>query len=204
MNNIDIISILYIAFRFSPFILVSFFTLSSIFNQDFKGFVYLGGLLIACFITVLISNSNIIDFSTSNIDENDMFNGITKVCNLMTLSKTGPISNIPLSILVLSYTLFYLSAVIWEYKLAAQNVPTLIILPLLVIADIFWHSYNKCASPYGVIAALVLGIGLGSGFSYAVMRSGNKNLIYFSGISNKESCSVPKKQLFRCVTKRIN
>ena len=201
MNNIDIISILYIAFRFSPFILVSFFTLSSIFNQDFKGFVYLGGLLIACFITVLISNSDIIQFSKSN--ENDMFNGITKVCNLMTLSKTGPISNIPLSILVLSYTLFYLSAVIWEYKLAAQNVPTLIILPLLVIADVFWHSYNNCASPYGVIASLVLGIGLGSGFSYAVMRSGNKNLIYFSGISNKESCSVPKKQLFRCVTKRV-
>lgn len=201
MNNIDLFSFLYIAFRFAPFILVSYFTLSSVFNQDLKGFVYLGGLLIACFITVLVSNSagDMLLFKNQQSDvDNDMFNGITKVCNLMTLSKTGPISNIPLSLLVLVYTLFYLSAFIWRYKLASQNVPTLIILPLLVIGEIFWHTYNQCAGPIAVIAAIVLGVGLGTGFAYAVMNSGNKNLTYFSGISNKESCSAAKNQVFRC------
>ena len=106
MNNIDLFSFLYIAFRFAPFILVSYFTLSSVFNQDLKGFVYLGGLLIACFIAVLVSNSaGDTLFSNDNKDiDNDMFNGVTKVCNLMTIGKAGPISNIPLSLLVLVYT----------------------------------------------------------------------------------------------------
>ncbi len=201
MNNIDLFSFLYIAFRFAPFILVSYFTLSSVFNQDLKGFVYLGGLLIACFIAVLVSNSaGDTLFSNDNKDiDNDMFNGVTKVCNLMTIGKTGPISNIPLSLLVLVYTLFYLSAFIWKYKLASQNIPTLIILPSLVIGEIFWHTYNKCASPIAVIAAIILGLALGVGFAYAIMNTGNKKLTYFSGISNKESCTAAKNQVFRCV-----
>ena len=48
--NIDLIKIVYLFFRLAPIIIVSYFTLSSIFNNDLKGIVYLAGLLLTCMI----------------------------------------------------------------------------------------------------------------------------------------------------------
>ena len=55
--ELNIITLLYLFFRLAPFVIVSFFALSSLFNQDIKGLIYLVGLLLACFLTVLIGNS---------------------------------------------------------------------------------------------------------------------------------------------------
>ena len=42
--DFNIINILYMFFRLAPFIIVSYFTLQSIFNQDLKGVIYLIGI----------------------------------------------------------------------------------------------------------------------------------------------------------------
>ena len=47
--DFNIINILYMFFRLAPFIIVSYFTLQSIFNQDLKGVIYLIGLLVNLF-----------------------------------------------------------------------------------------------------------------------------------------------------------
>jgi hypothetical protein len=44
--EVNLLSISYLFFRLAPFIIVCFFTLNSIFNQDLRGIIYLCGLLI--------------------------------------------------------------------------------------------------------------------------------------------------------------
>jgi len=54
--QLNIVSIFYLFFRLAPFIIVSYFSLQSIFNQDMKGLVFLIGLLITTFLTIFIGN----------------------------------------------------------------------------------------------------------------------------------------------------
>ena len=61
--DFNLINILYMFFRLAPFIIVSYFTLQSIFNQDLKGVIYLIGLLIliaGIFISFLARDSMIL------------------------------------------------------------------------------------------------------------------------------------------------
>ena len=51
--DINFFALTYLFLRLAPFILVSFFSISSIFNQDFKGIVYLITLLASTFIVLL-------------------------------------------------------------------------------------------------------------------------------------------------------
>ena len=51
--DIQLTALFYLFLRLAPFILVSYFTLSSVFHTDLKGFVYLIGLLITTIIMSL-------------------------------------------------------------------------------------------------------------------------------------------------------
>jgi len=201
MLDLNIISILYIAYRLAPFILVSFFTISSIFNQDFKGLVYLSGLLMTCFICIIIGNTFRNFFENSYDQGNDIFEKTTQVCNLMTLSKHGPLSNLPLSMAVFSYTFGYLLFIIVKYNLVNQNLPTIIIFPLIITTDFFWSLNNKCAKPVSVIVACIVAGLAGVGWSAFIDSTKLTDLQYFNGLSNKEVCSRPAKQSFKCVVK---
>jgi hypothetical protein len=200
MNDLNIVSIFYITFRLAPFILVSFFSLSSILNQDLKGLIYLCGLLLACFVCMMIGNSMSSTFENGSTTA-DMYEETTRVCNLLTLSKSGPISNLPLSQAVFSYTFGYLMYIIIKYKLVNQNLPTLFIFPTLIASDLLWNSYNKCANPYSLFASMVIGGSIGVGWSAVIDSTKLTKLQYFNGLSNKESCSVPAKQSFKCIVK---
>ena len=186
--------IIYTAFRLSPFILVSFFTLSSVLNQDLKGLIYLAGLLFACFICVLMNNIQMI----SHIIPSEM----EPICNSLTLSETGRLSNIPLSMVVFAYTFGYLLFIIVSYGLASQNIPTLIIFPVLIIAEGIWNTVYKCVSPMAIIAGLVIGGLWGVIWSLIIKRTGAINIQYFNGVSNAQSCSRPSKQKFKCTMKQ--
>jgi hypothetical protein len=203
MNDLNIVSILYIAYRLAPFILVSFFSLSSIFNQDFKGLIYLSGLLMACFLCVVIGNSARSIFENEGSGTDELYENTTQVCNLLTLSKTGPLSNLPLGQAVFAYTFGYLLYIIVKYKLVNQNIPTLVIFPILISADFAWNSYNRCAKPFSVLAALIIASLFGVGWSAFIDSTKLTKLQYFNGLSNKESCSVPSKQTFKCVVKGL-
>ena len=123
----NIVSILYIAYRLSPFIIVCFFSLSSIFNQDLKGLIYICGLLITVFFSILVGNMGKSHFTVSYHNEDVVYNDVTRVCNILTLTKTGPLSLLPLSQVVLWYTYLYLGYIIMTYSLFSQNYPLLII-----------------------------------------------------------------------------
>ena len=99
--ELNIISFSYLFLRLAPFILVCFFTLTSIFNQDFKGLVYIAGLLFSSFTTIAFGNM-LSDF----IPIIDAVNK-PEVCNMITVGQSGDISKLPLGQSVISFTFGY-------------------------------------------------------------------------------------------------
>jgi hypothetical protein len=201
MNSLNIGSLLYISFRLAPFILVSYFTLSSLFNQDFKGLVYLAGLILTSFLAIILGNQFPSIYESAGDSVDNTYQNITKVCNLMTISKSGPLSNLPLSIVVFSYTFGYLLVSIVKYGLVKQNIPTIVIFPIIILSDLIWQITNGCATNAGVLTAMIVAGLAGVGWSFFIDSTKITSLQYFNGISNKESCSVPSKQFFKCTVK---
>ena len=194
---INISFLLYTAFRLAPFILVSFFSLSSILNQDVKGIVYLAGLLFASFIASMVGSIEYFKNKVENTSDNEM------ICNVLTLTDTGRFSNVPLSMVTFTYTFFFLVDIIVAKKLAVQNIPTLIIFPLIIIAEFAWNMFYKCTSMAGVVCAGVIGGLFGLAWSAIIRNSGAVNLQYFNGISNSNVCTRSSTQKFQCTTKYV-
>lgn len=195
MAELDLLSILYIAFRLAPFILVSFFSLASIINQDLKGLIYLVGLLMATASAIVLGNT--FSFTTPS-QVGTLYEQTTNTCNILTLTTAGPLSKLPLSQVVFAYTFGYLAYIIGKYKLASQNIPTLIIFPALIIADWVWMTTNGCAPAMAVLLATIVGGGIGAGWSALIDSMKLSKYQYFNGLSTKETCSLAAKQSFRC------
>jgi hypothetical protein len=201
--DINIITIAYIFFRLAPFIIVCFFSLQSVFNQDIKGIIYLVGLLLTCFVSTMIGNipglQKMTAISTSGIPVS--FN---QMCKFIELSKNGPISHLPLGQTVLGYTFAYLLYIILKYNLAGQNVPTLVLFPILIIGDYFWNLTHSCANVAALFIALLLGGIFGILWGYIIDSTGKVDLQLFNGISNAEVCSRPSRTIYRCRTRKGN
>jgi hypothetical protein len=187
--ELNIINLIYLFFRFAPFIIVSYFTLESIFNQDLKGVIYIIGLLVATVCTILFGN--IIGQSESPIIANPK-------CTTLTIGNNEPISKLPLSQTVFGYTLSYLSYFIGVNNLATQNIPTFIIFPLIILADMMWNTSNGCSSNPKLLVALIIGGLIGVLWAMIIDSTGMVSLTYFSGVSNKAVCSQPSRSMYRC------
>lgn len=195
----NIVNLLYLFFRMAPFIIVSYFTLQSVFNQDLKGLIYLVGLLVASVVTILIGN--ILPQEDKSLISNDKnFRLSNAKCNQLTLGADQPISRLPLSQTVFGYTLAYLSYFISVNSLQTQNIPMFIIFPIVILADIFWNVNNGCSSNIMLLSALILGGLVGALWAMIIDSTKMANLAYFSGISNKDVCSQPSKSMYRCRT----
>jgi hypothetical protein len=193
MAELNLTNIFYTAYRLSPFILVSFFTLSSILNQDLKGIIYLAGLLIACFFSVIVGKANVFDKES----------GVTipTICNAFALTNEGPFSRLPLSMTIFTYTFGYLLYIIGLYGLAKDNITTIILFSLLIISEWTWNIYFTCNSHMRLIGAFLVGSIIGVSWSAIIASTKQVNLQYFNGISNKEVCSLNKNVKFRCKPK---
>jgi hypothetical protein len=192
MADLNITNIFYTAYRLSPFILVCFFTLSSILNQDLKGIIYLAGLLIACFLSVIVGKASVFDFNTPT--------GET-LCNVLTLTDTEPFSRLPLSMTVFTYTFGYLLYIIGLYGLGMNNITTIVLFSGLIILDGVWNIYYNCSNFTRLFGAFLVGSAIGVAWSAIIASTKQVQLQYFNGISNKEVCSINKKIKFRCVKK---
>lgn len=190
--ELSITSLLYLFFRLSPFILVSYFSLSSVFNQDIKGLIYLAGLLIACFITILFGK----------FFENSSDDSMNPVCNLITIGSMGSFTNIPLGTVMMSYTFFYLVYIIAMYNIVMYNLPTVILFPMLILGDIIWNFRNKCYGILNIVMALCIGSGIGIFWAYIIDSIKKPDLFYLNVGSNQTVCKRPSKQLYKCTFKK--
>jgi hypothetical protein len=193
--DLNIINILYMFFRLAPFIIVSYFTLQSLFNQDLKGVIYLIGLIVASFVTIVLGGI-LKKFSPPKGLMPTEYSRIR--CTQLTLGNTQPISILPLSQTVFGYTLAYLTYFISINNLQTQNIATFIMFPLVIIADIIWSTSNICSSPKYLLISLIIGGIIGTAWAMIIESTNMPNLAYMSGIANKDVCSKPSKSLYKC------
>lgn len=196
--ELNIITLSYLFFRLAPFIIVSYFSLSSIFNQDLKGLIYLVGLLIASFITILVGNIMPLSFTYGVEEGTGALRQVNGVCNMITIGKDGSFSKIPLGISMLSYTFIYLVYIIVINHIERDNLPTLIILPILILGDLVWNIANDCYKPFGIVLSIICGVLSGWAWA-AIVKSFNQPQLFFLNVGgNKTVCHRPSKQLFKC------
>lgn len=190
--DLNLVNILYMFFRMAPFIIVSYFTLQSILNQDLKGVIYLIGLIITSFIVYLIA-------AVLPEEKGLMPSDYSKVrCTQLTIGNNYPISKLPLSQTVFGYTLTYLSYFIGVNNLQTQNVATFILFPIIILADIFWSVTNFCSTPKYLLLSLIISAIVGLLWAMLIESTGVGGFAYLTGITNKDVCSRPTKSLYKC------
>lgn len=205
----NLYTLFYLFFRLSPFIVACFFSMISIFNSDMKGLIYLIGLIFSIAITWLfgrsiITNNNLermgIEFGKSDGDGSSGMveeNGIPNVCNFLSLGGFHSFSKVPLGLAVLSYTFFYLLFTIAIHNMAIFNLPTLILFPVLLLADIWWNISNGCFPVVSCLMSLIVAGGLGVGWS-AFVKEYIPTMQYLMVGGNRQMCMKPSTTYFTC------
>lgn len=244
---LNIVELPYLIFRLAPIIIVSFFILQSLLMWDLRGILYLCGLIITCIITIFMSNvlgmffKNAIDTtapdSTTATDSTASATALISnqknyKCRTITLGENGEYySQIPLNLVVYSFTFFYLLIFILNLanpksttvgilntenytqekinQALLQNIPVLVIFPVLIIVEFIWLSINKCIdgnnndTEYNIylfsylLAGIIIGGAGGVAWAVLITSIGVPSLQYIiSGNSN--TCSRPSRTTFRC------
>jgi hypothetical protein len=192
MNNYDVPLLMYQPFNlvvlltfYSPIIVALGVLSMSFIFQNFKGFIYLGFLL---GVSVLREFLLMIFGAKSEITPN-------KVCNMAQYSKYG---NAGFSVFVLSFTVLYICLPMF----LNDDVNFWIFGGLLayLLIDIFIRYTKQCITTY---TEILFNVATGA-FSGAIIPAmmyvgGSSKYLFFNEISsNKEICSMPKKQQFKC------
>ena len=192
MIELNLLTVIYLFLRLSPFIIVCFFALNSLFNQDFRGIVYLHGVIFACFISTMIYTA---------IGSSAFFSSSEKknpICTLVSFSKEPSSNVLPIGQNILGFSFFYLFYVIAKNSTYLTNLVVVIFFPILIICDFIWNMTNGCYDPRQLLLSLLMGSGFGMLLSYIIDSSGITSLQYFYSNNSKEQCSVPSKQTFKC------
>jgi hypothetical protein len=190
--NINIVSFAYLFVILSPFVIASYFTLTSFFDLDFKGIIYLAGLVSACFFGVFLGNSGLLWFVPYQKPNN-------AICNMISINQITEISRLlPLGPIILGYTFAYICYAIVKHNFIYQNVNTLIFFTILILFDMIWRVRNFCNSLWQVLASLFMGGLVGLLWAFIVNSTNDKKLVIITGINNKEICSTPKHPKFKC------
>lgn len=194
----NLLPILYVGFRLTPFIIVSFFVLSSMMSTDIRGIIFLGLLLLNCIITFIIGG--FVGYVYSAFNEDDTPQEQMAVCNALTIGNGQRISAIPLNINIVSFTFAYLVYLVGKHKRELTSIPTIIFYSVLLLSMIGWEVSNQCVSIPKAFLALVIGAGIGVGFAEAVDKWGEKipELQYFSYITNQDTCKQVTNEVFEC------
>jgi hypothetical protein len=201
--ELNLITLSYLFFRLAPFIIVSYFSLSSIFNQDLKGLIYLVGLLLATFVTIIVGNTLPISFTIgTDIPGTNTEKAVNGVCNMITIGKDGSFSRIPLGLSMLTYTLIYLVYIIVMNRIEMSNLPTLIILPLIILGDLIWNITNDCYTIFGLGLSIACGGLMGWAWAAIVDSFKQPRLFFLNVGGDKTVCHRPSKQLFKCTFKK--
>ena len=178
---------------YSPVILAISVFSSSFFYQNFNGFIYLAFLIgvsiVRDFILYTVKDPNKQDYISSN-----------EICNMVQYSKYG---NTGFSIFVLSFTFMYLCLPMF----ISGNVNYFVMTPLLLylFTDVGIRFMKGCFNPNQKLAVIfsnmISGAFLGTVIPGALYAGGSSKYLFFTeddSVSNGETCSMPKKQKFRC------
>jgi len=222
--ELNIKTFLYIFLHLCPLILVCFFTISSIFNNDLKGMVYLFGLLFS--IAVILFGGNLLDWF--NIDWLPLNPNPDPICKVLSFGNGD--GELSIGQMIIGFSFFYLltTMLIGEDNLASSNWPTITFFSLLMLAEILintnitelkeriinWWYYKEIGffgnldnpSPYCYhwITSLItytLAGSLGAAYAAIIQSWNNPDLQYFGKYKNNEKCGKienDSKKTFAC------
>jgi len=170
----------------SSFFLAFFMLLISLFNQNVKGFIYLGGVLLGSFIWKLFNG-----FFTNHLDSH-----ISKspICSL-TPFISGYVSY---NSYFICFTMIYVFLPIFITN--QTNWGLVIFFLSLFVSDAYYSVISGCYKDgWGPALGAIIGILCGIMWFELFYQSELSELLYFNDLnSNKESCSRPQKQNFKC------
>jgi len=177
--------VVFISF-YSPIILaISVVGMSFVF-QNFKGFIYLGFLLISCVLR---------EYTYKYIAKASPTMSDNTICTSIQYSNYG---NPSFSAFVFAFTLIYLSLPMFIND--SVNFWIFSVLLAYFFIDMFIKIYKKCIVKIGdLFINVLLGLTLSAFFVSCMNWGGSAKLLFFNEVSsNKEICYQPKKQTFRC------
>lgn len=192
----NIQNLLYFIGRLAPMIMVFFFVFASIINMDWRGFIYLSGVVFASFFTTLLSSSFESFFDTSVAAH--------PVCTLT----EEAFSKLPLSGVVLSFTITYLFLPMTKTYGKITNPLLFICFLLFVAVDVMFLINNNCSKfnllvgPFfNTLLPIIIAYGIGTAIAtiYVVVLSStnNGNLLYF-GKAGEDALCKKKDKKFTC------
>lgn len=190
--NASLFNLLYLAFRLAPFILICYFLISTIYLQEIQSLIFLGGLIGACLLAMVLSES----FTFFNYDVPDY---ATSMCHITTLSEVGSFSKIPLSTVIYTYALSYLGIPILHYNRNNSNIPILVFFPVIAFLDMLWLYLFGCSTMWNIFTGGVVGMTVGLAWSEIIFRSSYKKVQYESILSDSDECSMQSAAGFQCV-----
>lgn len=172
----------------APLLLSASIVSLSFLFQNFKGFVFLGFLLAAAFLREFMLSQT--------LPSQDV---VPAVCNAVQFSVYG---NTTFSLFVFAFTLMYLCLPMF----IGGSVNWFVFAGLLVYLgiDMGVKTAQQCIqwSRRGTLANLgdvLMGLGLSAMIVSAMYAGGSQQYLFFNETSsNKETCSMPKKQTFKC------
>jgi hypothetical protein len=167
---------------YSPIIVVILVVAFSLVFQSIKGIIYLVIILLMTVLRQFIYMKTEADAITSS------------VCNIVSFGKYG---NSSLSAFIFAFTILYLILpMITENEF---NVWLFVGLLFYFSLDLFTRYYYKCLNGADYLMNVVVGAGLGAFWWWIVGLAGNGKYLFFNEFSsNKETCSLPSKQQFKC------
>jgi hypothetical protein len=176
--------VIYLTF-FSPIIIATSITSMSFLFQNFKGLIYLGFLIGCC---VVRSYVYAMSGSPPIVNDND-------ICSSIQYSKYG---NPTFSAFVFSFTIMYLC--IPMFGNGSVNYWTFTALIAYFMLDVFIKIYKKCIKNIGdLFLNGLLGATAGTLIVALMYTGGSGKYLFFNETSSdKETCSQPSKQTFRC------
>ena len=171
----------------APLLVGFFLVMSSLFNQNLKGLVYLAGVLIATVINIPLMNQ-----IASPVDPNASIN-----CNLVEIPYLTEFNSPAPSSLFLAFTIAYL---VMPMKYNNQmNYTVLAALLCLTGLDAVSKVTNKCTTMGGSFLGMLVGFILGAIWYTLFHTAGYDSLLYFDELqSNNVVCAKPSKQTFKC------
>ena len=171
----------------APTLIVFFLFMSSLFNHNVKGIIYIAGILLA-----LISNIVFMNLIGSKKDDDEAFS-----CNMFDLPAILSYNSPYPSTLMLAFTISYL---ILPMKYNNQmNYSVLVFLMCLLGLDMITKTQNKCTTIPGAILGALVGFLMGAIWYVIFHVTGYDSLLYFDELrSDNVQCSIPTKQTFKC------
>ena len=173
---------------FAPLFLGTFLVLVSVFNQNIKGLIYLGGVLIA----------SVINYVVSMTIGSEPVPGEGSICNLVEFPLIPNRYNVPnYNSMFIAFTLMYLLLPM----LTNSQVNLWIIGTIVSIfaIDAYVKLQYACTVPRGITIGGIVGAALGSLWYFLFKFTDMQSLLFFNDLtSNNVVCNRPKNQTFKC------